>query len=257
MKTRNHRFRRSALQIMAAGLAALVTGCTGEVTPDVVAGVDGCGECGMVIDRVNESCGWIDDGEFEPFCSPGCLLSKYDDSRAAGVEIPSSIFFADYQGSGFSPAATTAFLLTDHVPTVMNSRVITFSSIAAAETMQRHDDETTADWTGYRVLRGRPDRVVETVFSAAGMEPESVTVAKDDIVLWRVTGDGLGEDLTFQIRGYPEVAPATVSSGGGTTELRFLATRPGAGFPIESSDGDGPLGMLKVTGAHTADEAAR
>ena len=36
-----------------------------------------------------------------------------------------------------------------------------------------------------------------------------------------------------------------------------MATRPGAGFPIESvSDGE-PLGMIKVSGAHTADEAAQ
>ncbi len=257
MTIRPRRSSWSAVGVLAVSLAVLICSCGGEVTPEITAGVDGCGECGMVIDRTNEACGTVHEGRFEPFCSPSCLLARYDEGRATGLDVPSSIFFADYHGGGFSAAETTAFLLTDHVPTVMNARVITFPSTTAAEAMQHHADEVVTDWIGYRVLRGRPDAVVETTFSAAGMEPESVSVAKGDIVLWRFAADGIEEDLIFRIKGYPEVGPVKLGTDGGTTEVRFLAIRPGAGFPIENNDGDTPLGMLKVTGAHTADEAAQ
>ncbi len=245
-----------ALSLMVS-LCAGIMGCSGEVTPEIIARVDGCRECGMVIDRVDEACGWVHDGEFVTFCSPGCLLEQHDGLRATGKELPVSISFADYNGSGFSVAENTAFLLTDHVPTVMNARVITFASTEAASAMRQHEDEIITDWIGYRVYRGRPDVVVETVFTNEGMEPESVGVAKGEIVLWRATGRGLEEDLNFSIGGYPEVGPATLAAGDGMTEIRFLATRPGAGFPIERTDDGRAIGMLKVSGAHTADEAAQ
>ena len=240
-----------------AAFCVLVAGCGGEPTPEIMAGVDGCASCGMVIDRVNEAAGWIEGGDFVPFCSPGCLLAEHDALRRSGQTPPEAVFLADYRDGTFSPAVETTFLLTDHVPTVMNARVVCFNSVAAAGDMRQHDDEIVTDWTGYRVLRGEPDNVIETVFGPGGMDPEVVTTNKGDIVLWRARSEGLEEDLTWAIRGYPEVEPAIVAATGAEIELRFMATRPGAGFPIESvSDGE-PLGMIKVSGAHTADEAAQ
>jgi hypothetical protein len=157
----------------------------------------------------------------------------------------------------FTTAAETAFLLTDHIPTVMNAGVICFASLAAAEAMRSHEDEVVTDWTGYRVQRGEPDTVLETVFRSDVMEPDVVVVNKGDIVLWRSTGLDLAEDLDWIIKGYPEVQPPVVSVSGASVELRFMATRPGAGFPIEDRSGGQPLGMLKVSGAHTLDEAAQ
>ncbi len=80
---------------------------------------------------------------------------------------------------------------------------------------------------------------------------------RGDIVLWRASGQSLEADRTWAIKGYPEIEPATVPATGAQIELRFMATRPGAGFPIEDISGGQPLGMLKVSGAHTADEAAQ
>jgi hypothetical protein len=235
----------------------LVTGCGGEPTPEIVAGVDGCASCGMVIDRVHEAAGWIEDGQFVPFCSPGCLLAEHDALRKSGQPQSQAVFFADYRDGTFSPAVETAFLLTDHIPTVMNARVICFNSVVTAGDMRQHADEIVTDWTGYRVLRGEPDTVIETVFGPGGMEPEVVTANKGDIVLWRASGEALEEDLNWVIKGYPDVEPPIVAAAGGPTELRFMTTRPGAGFPIEDPSGGEPLGMLKVSGAHTADEAVQ
>ena len=235
----------------------LITGCGGEPTPEIMVGVDGCASCGMVIDRVNEAAGWVAGGEFVPFCSPGCLLAEHDALRKSGQPLPQAAFFADYHHGSFSPAVETAFLLTDHLPTVMNARVICFNSVVAAEEMRQHDDEIVTDWTGYRVRRGEPDIVIETAFGPGGMDPEVVTASKGDIVLWLASGEALEEDLDWLIKGYPEVEPPPIFVAGDPTELRFMAIRPGAGFPVERKADGTPLGMLKVSGAHTADEAAQ
>ena len=245
---------RSTVILLFVVLAA---GCGGEPTPEVVAGIDGCSSCGMVIDRVNEAAGWIEGGDFVTFCSPGCLLAEHDALRNSGRVPPQAIFFADHRDGSFSHGTETAFLLTDHVPTVMNARVICFSSIVAAEDMRQHDDEVVTDWMGYRVLRGEPDTVVETVFGPGGMEPEVVRANKGDIVLWRARSEGLESDLSWTIKGYPGVEPPIVAAAGDPSELRFLAIRPGAGFPIEEPASGKALGMLKVGGAHTSDEAAQ
>ncbi len=257
MKICDRRWMTTLRLTVIASFCVLIAGCGEEPTPEVVAGIDGCASCGMVIDRVNEAAGWIEGGDFVPFCSPGCLLAEHDALRKSGQAPPEAVFFADYRDGTFSPAVEAAFLLTDHVPTVMNARVICFNSVVAADDMRQHDDEIVTDWTGYRVLRGEPDSVIETVFGPGGMDPEVVMANRGDIVLWRASGQALEEDLTWTIKGYPEIEPATVSATGAEIELRFMATRPGAGFPIEDISGGQPLGMLKVSGAHTADEAAQ
>lgn len=211
----------------------------------------------MVIDRVNEAAGWIDGGKFVTFCSPGCLLAEHDDIRMSGQTPPETIFFADNGNATFSPGVETAFLLTDHRPTVMDARVICFASVVEAEAARQHDDEMVTDWTGYRVQRGEPDTIVETIFGPDGMTPEVVVANKGDIILWRATSDALEDDLAWTIKGYPEVDPPVVVAQGDVVEVRFMATRPGAGFPIEDFSSGEPLGMLKVGGAHTEDEAAQ
>ena len=57
------------------------------------------------------------------------------------------------------------------------------------------------------------------------------------------------------IRGYPEIGQIVVEPSDEPTEIRFFATRPGIGFPILAAD-EQALGMMRVTGAHTADEEA-
>jgi hypothetical protein len=257
MTTSKNRWLSSYRLAVFMAFFVFVVGCGGEPTPEIMVGVDGCASCGMVIDRVNEAAGWVAGGDFVPFCSSSCLLAEHDALGKSGQPLPQAAFFADYHQGSFSPAVETAFLLTDHLPTVMNARVLCFNSVVAAEEMRQHDDEVVTDWTGYRVFRGEPDIVIETVFGPGGMDPEVVTANKGDIVLWLASGNALEEDLTWLIKGYPEVEPPPVAAAGDPMELRFMATRPGAGFPIERKTDGAPLGMLKVSGAHTADEAAQ
>lgn len=237
-------------------VAALLGGCQGEVELGVLSGVDACHECDMVIDKVNEACGYLEDGELVTFDSPGCLLRSCDQKRAEGLPVPEQIFFADYGDGSWHPAQSAAFLLTDHVPTVMNARVLSFGSSEAAEAIRQHPDERVTDWKGYRTARGEPDTVKEIVFGATSMLPEVVEVSKGDLVLWKVTGDQLEDNLQISVEGYPEVGIITIPATGEEVSCRFLALRPGMGFPVIKAQTREALGRLKVQGAHTLDEEA-
>lgn len=245
------------LSLLVGLVVGLGNGCAGDGTPEVTAGVDACNVCNMIIDKVNEACGWIHDTRFVPFDSPGCLLRAYQELPQDDRPSPAAIHFADYRDGTFHPASAVTFLLTDHVPTVMDGRVICFGAEKAATGMCSHDDEIVTDWIGYLTRRGEPDQTVEVVVGPTSMQPESVIAAKGDLMVWRVRGEQLAEDLELTIKGYPELAAVTVPASGVEVEFRLLIQRPGAGFPLVAGVNDRPLGMLKVTGAHTLDEEAR
>lgn len=241
---------------LVAAVTAGLAGCSGEVTPKVVAGVDACSECGMVIDQVNQACGYVVKGEFVTFDSPVCLLRGFESSRHEARPLPDVIYFSDYHDASFHSVDQVAFLLTDHVPTVMGGRVVCFASHEAAGSMREHPGEIVTDWVGFRTARGEPDAVLEIAFGAYGMAPEVVDAAKGDLLVLRARVDGLDRDLAVAVKGYPEVATVTLPASGDTVEIRLLATRPGAGFPITDVDSDEALGRLRVSGAHTTDEEA-
>jgi hypothetical protein len=233
---------------------AVLAACGGEGEPAIVPGVDACAACGMVIDRAREACGYFDAGELVTFDSPGCLLGAYEEIRLAGDPVPTGVFFADYSEGKLHPAESITFLLTTHVPTVMESGVLSFADRADAETLKSHDDEILTDWLGLRTARGEPDRVLEIGIDGETMMPETVAVDKGELVLWRLRGDGLDEDLAITVRGYPEVGAVIVPADGAEATFRLMAVRPGEGFPVVTVEGDRTVGMLKVAGAHTIEE---
>lgn len=240
--------------IILALAAVLFPACQGEVKLAVVAGVDACHRCSMVIDQVNQASGYIQNGELVTFDSPGCLLASYDQLRIQGDPLPEQIFFVDYQEGTWHPAPETAFLLTKHIPTVMNSGVVCFGSTEAAGAMKQYDSEKVTDWLGYRTARGLPDKEVDVSFGLSGMSPEVVEVAKGELILWRAVGIDLAEDLKITLKGYPEVGSINVPATGEEVSFRLLAVRPGDGFPVIETESGRPLGRMKVSGAHTLDE---
>jgi hypothetical protein len=208
----------------------------------------------MVIDKVNQACGFVEGGEFLTFDSPGCLLEAYNQRRSTGMPLPAKIYFADYHDSSLHPAESTTFLLTEQISTVMDSRVLTFSSRAGASQVQSHPDEKLTNWIGYRTARGRPNRTVKVTFHRSEMSPEVVLVDKGDLVLLELFGNGLEADLEIEIAGYPEIEAVTVPATGEKVELRMLAQRPGDGFPVIVRNSGEALGRVRVTGPHTLDE---
>ncbi len=244
---------KAELALSSLVLLLALGGCVREPKIEVVAGLDVCAECNMVIDQVNQAAGFVSGNDFITFDSPACLL-RYLESMSKGERPqPADIYFADYRDGSFHSAEQARFLLTSHIPTVMNGNVVVFSDAEAAMGSREHPDEVVADWIGYRTERGTPDLVLDVVFGPSGMEPEMIEADKDDLVLLRVMGTGLAEDLDLSIRGYPEAGSLTVPASGEVVEVRFLASKPGTGFPIGAVGSD-PMGVLRVTGAHTADE---
>jgi hypothetical protein len=234
--------------------AVLLVCCSGEVKPEIVAGVDACQECNMVIDTPGHACGFVDAGEFVTFDSPVCLLRNYESRRKQGQGLPVDLYFADHGDGSLHPAERVTFVLTGHVPTVMESGVLCFASRKAAEAAIRHEDERITDWEGYQLARGVPDRVIAVRFNTTGMVPDLVESVKGELLLWTGTSSGLDQDLVVSIKGYPEVGEITIPASGGEVVFRMKASRPGMGFPVMEAGTDKPLGMLKVHGAHTADE---
>ncbi|MCP3977927.1 MAG: hypothetical protein GY716_01170, partial [bacterium] len=185
-----------------------------------------------------------------------CLLRNHEARRKGGQRLPVELYFADHRDAALHPAQAVTFLLSEHMPTVMDSRVLCFADREAAEAMIRHEDERITDWEGYKLARGVPDRVIELQFGAAGMVPALVESTKGDLLLWKATSSGLDRDLAVTIKGYPEVGRITVPASGEEVVFRMQAVRPGMGFPVVEAGVDGPLGMLRVHGAHTAEEEA-
>jgi hypothetical protein len=252
--------RPSLLRITAAGAlavaTALLTACSGEVEPEIARGIDGCRQCGMVIDQTEQACGYVADGEFVTFDSPTCLLKSYEARGSDGEDLPQEVYFADYGDSSLCAAEEITFLLTDHVPTVMESGALCFASPEAAEAARQHEDELLTDWEGFQVARGVPDRVIEVQFDARGMAPEVVESAKGELLLWKIRAGRLEGNISISIKGYPEVGTVTVPASGDEVIFRMKALRPGAGFPVVRADSGEALGALKVLGPHTADEEA-
>ncbi len=231
-------------------------GCSGNKGPEIAQGIDECDYCKMVIDKVNEGCGYYHENEFITFDSPDCLLKGVHGLREAGNNTPSGIYFADYKKGGMQVADSTYFLLTDHIRTVMNGRVLCFKNSKHAKNMIEHDDETVVDWIGYLTIRGIPDKQFEVTLTENTLSPDVFELQKNDLGLLKIKADGISKGMSLSIKGYPEIEEFTIPSDGTVFYLRLLASRPGAGFPIVNSATNNPIGMIKVSGAHTTDEEA-
>ena len=239
----------AALLVVALALAG---GCGGG-EPSVTAGVDGCAACGMLIENERQAAGCRIDGSFRPFCSAGCLLDDYERRREQGLAPPSDIVFADYERGGLHSADTAAFLLTRRLKAVMAWDFVAFAS---AEEALRHrlEGEEVVDWPGLRRLRGRPDRILPVVVGARRMLPEVITSEKGELVVLEMRTEELAGDLRVRVRGYEELGEIVLPSTGETVEVRFLALRPGEGFPVERVGDGRALGRIRVAGTHSVAE---
>jgi len=243
-----------ALTLTTALVLTPNLGCSFDAQPEITKGVDGCTSCGMTIDKVNEAAGYYVEKEFNPFCSPGCLVQSFEQGRSRGKTLPERIYFADYLGAGLRPADSTVFLLTKHIPSVMGWGIIGFADSDAARSRLRHEDERVVDWIGLRTVKGKPDRTVSLVFEVDGTVPKVVELSKGELVEWEITGRGLDRDMSVHLRGYEELGRIDIPASGEPVRIRLLATKPGAGFPFVRG-GDGKvLGQVRVAGSHTPEE---
>ena len=242
---------------LGPALLALVistVACEDDTTPAVTAGVDACSHCQMVIDRVKQASGFVADGAFRPFDSATCLFAEYEAARKAGRR-PVVVHFADFETGAFNRAEGTTFLVTTHIPTVMNAGIVCFGEERRAAQRRTRADEEILDWDGLRLRKGTPDRVLPVRVSEASIEPDRIPVALGELVELQLAGDG--KDMELAIRGYDEIGPIGLPGTGKPVKVRFWASRPGVGFPIIDTRTGTTLGRLAVAGAHTLDEEAQ
>jgi hypothetical protein len=228
--------------------------CKGEQKPEILAGIDDCKHCKMVITQTNQACGFFHDNNFETFCSPTCLLSGYEYLKKEKKINDSHIYFTDYETKQFVRSDSTYFLFTKSIPTVMNSGVLCFTSTKRAESLKSQPEEFVTDWRKYQVLAGTPDKIVEIKLGDNLMEPAVVIFNKNEIIQLEIEKIGQIKNQLFFIRGYEEVGKFKFPEGESFLTIRMIADKPGAGFPILMEGLDQPLGMIKVLGAHTRDE---
>ena len=251
--------KRHIWQVLVAllPLAALLAGCSSDVKPEIVAGVDACNECSMIIDTPRQACGFVDGDVFVTFDSPACLLRNHDTRRRLGHEAPTEVYFADFEDGTLHPASVVTFVFVANASTVMDSGVICLANREAAEAVAGSEGGRITDWPGYQLARGTPDRVIAVRFEVTGMVPETVDSSKGDLLLWNASADGHAHDLVVSIKGYPEVGEITIPASGDEVSFRMKAARPGNGFPVVEVGSEKTFGVLRVLGAHTADEEAQ
>lgn len=231
-----------------------LSSCGGGSAPEITAGVDGCVACGMVIDKVNEASGFFADDGFKTFDSPMCMLRFIDQGKSDGKPEPDRIYFADYRTSALTLLDSTFFLLTDHVPTVMHGRVITFSDQSAAIAQKTYDDEMIVDWLGFRTLRGKPDRRIKLQVSEEGFTPDVIVVSKDDVIDLTLQRSDYEDEYSFTIQGYESAGEFKHAAGKEKFSSRIRADKPGAGFAFKRQPDGTVLGTMKVEGSHTPEE---
>ena len=232
----------------------ILFGCSSAPKPEITSGLDDCEKCGMVIDRVNQACGYFLENEFITFDAPTCMLNALDEIKTSGQPIPEQIFLFDYNDGESVPADSAVFLLTEHIPTVMMSNTLCFRDRMSAEKLREYDDEIVTDWIGFRTLRGEPDVRINVTLTPQGMIPEVIVLQKGEIAEWEVSFTDFPPGEKFSIKGYDNIKPIIVPAEEQKVAFRMMADKPGSGFPIFRHTDDKPLGILKVMGAHTKDE---
>jgi NosL len=235
-------------------IVILFTGCAKTPDLQIHAGLDACHSCNMSIDKVNHAAGMIVADEFLTYDSPMCLLRHIESLPPSFVIRDTDIYLGNYNTSELVRADSVVMVLTTHVPTPMNGRVVCFSAETDAQSFSEYPDEIVTDWTGFQTLRGKPDVIVEASLTDRGFEPDVIEVNKGELLLLRVRPEGNVGDPTFSVRGYDEFDPVNLDTEAEYTDMRLLLTKPGAGFPIVDESGKS-YGMIRVLGAHTDEEA--
>ena len=208
----------------------------------------------MVISETNQACGFFQENEFKPFCSPACLLKDYHELRNKYTIGNDQIYFTDYDKKTFVQSDSTFFLMTKTLPTVMNSGVLTFDSEAVAQQLLQQSDETVISWMKYQVIGGTPDKTINAVLQNNKIDPDVFTFDKNQIIQLDIKNVDKIDDRLLRIKGYEKYGPFRFMKNEEVLRIRLMADKPGSGFPILLDGIEQPLGMIKVSGSHTQDE---
>jgi hypothetical protein len=208
----------------------------------------------MVITQTNQACGFFQENNFVTFCSPACLLSEFENLRKENKINANHVFFTDYESKKFVRSDSTYFLLTNSIPTVMNSGVLCIRSMENAEILKNHQNDTVVDWKKYQIMAGTPDKIIKLKLSNNSLEPDVLVFNKNEIIHLEVENVDHQVIPNISIKGYEEIGNFTFPEGESILTIKMLTDKPGSGFPIIMQGIEQPIGMIKIVGAHTMDE---
>lgn len=240
------------LPLVIGVLAACDTGGP----PQIAIGMDGCASCGMTISEANQACAFTVDKEPYRFCSPGCLLKHHEARRRAGETPPDELYFSDYETGEKIGDGAVVFLFSNRYPNTMDWGILSFAERKRAVAYGEPGEKVVA-WLELQTLRGELDRSVELTVTSSGIEPGVIQIQKGQLVEWVLRTQGLDTDIAVTLRGYEhQLGAIALPASGEPVWQRMMADRPGEGFPFVRLDNDEILGLVRIRGAHTADEAA-
>ncbi len=236
--------------IIIAGL--LVFGCAGVNEAEIAFGIDNCQSCNMVIDQPKEAAGIMAGGEFYPFCNPICMIHEVNRLKVNRVKAD-KIYLSDYEAGGLIPAAGSTFFV-GRIQTVMNYGVVAFADRVVAESLAKSYSGELFSYNEFRSRFENPNKIYTLEIAADGISPAKILADKNDVILLKLNYN-LDRDDELIIRGYQHIKPVKLVLGESPVELKLVADKPGAGFPMELRSHSGISGRLVVQGAHTTEEA--
>jgi hypothetical protein len=208
----------------------------------------------MVITETNQSCGYFHEDNFATFCSPICLLTEYEYVRKEKTGVKNLIYFTDYESRQFIRSDSTYFLVTNSLPTVMNSGVLTFQSEERAQSLMKKSDEFVTNWKKYQLLAGKPDKIIKVKLNNDSMDPNVFVIKKNHFIQLDIKNMDQLNGKSLIIKGYEEMGTFRFMKEESYLSVKLIADKPGSGFPIILEGIQQPVGMIKVEGAHTLDE---
>jgi hypothetical protein len=136
----------------------------------------------------------------------------------------------------------------------MNSGVLCFNNLGRAEHFLKNPQEHVVNWIDYQLKYGIPDKVINVTVAANKLSPEVIVLKKNELVELLFHNEDGNRKYVFFIKGYDELGEIKLDPTIDSLAFRMLANKPGAGFPIINAIDTELMGMIKVMGAHTADE---
>lgn len=205
----------------------------------------------MIIDRPAEAALIRSSEAFYAYCNPICMMKGVNRIKKGG-EKPDQLWVSDYEGNGLIPISQGTFL-SGEIQTVMNSGIVAFRNEEDARRLASKYGGELLDASSFRSRFEKPDRNVTVILDENGMRPFRIIAEKNDVVSITVEYRLEREDRLI-IRGYDNLAPIVLNSGGETVTVTLAAVRAGDGFPIVSMESDQVVGQLTVHGSHTTEE---
>ncbi|MBC8402154.1 MAG: nitrous oxide reductase accessory protein NosL [Candidatus Marinimicrobia bacterium] len=236
--------------IFVAGL--LVYGCAGGSEAEIAFGIDNCEACNMLIDQPKEAAGLMLEDGFHPYCNPICMIHEVNRLKVNRVKAD-KIYLSDYEAGGLIPAEGATFFV-GRIQTVMNYGVVAFTDRTTAETLTKSYSGELLSYNEFRARYENPDKIFTLKITAVGISPAKILVEKGDVIALKFDYQ-LETTDEILIRGYDDIGPIKLEAGADGAIVKFIADKPGAGFPMELRNYNGFSGRLVVQGAHTTEEA--